>query len=110
MSMPPIDLAVFKQNGYTRKQCRVTNCGFGRPDSQRETCGDTSQDEYTFIGSPLIPGFDLRGKELKDAMREAFLGFLKQRNTSVSTPTRFSLVGATISTSPSPPSLISNLT
>ena len=78
MSMPPIDLAVFKQNGYTRKQCRVTDLWFWTSDSQRETCGDTSEDEYTFIGSPLIPGFDLRGKELKDAMREAFLGFFER--------------------------------
>ena len=28
MALPPIDLAVFHDNGYVRKQCSVTNCGF----------------------------------------------------------------------------------
>ena len=70
--MPQIDLAVFHDNGYIRKQCRVTNLWFWTSDHERETCGDTSEDEYTFIGSPLISGFSMRGKELKDAMREAF--------------------------------------
>ena len=50
MSLPPIDLAVFHDNGYVRKQCTVT-LGFGLQ-TLRETCGDTSEDEYTFIGAP----------------------------------------------------------
>ena len=29
MSLPPIDLSVFHDNGYVRKQCRVTDFGFG---------------------------------------------------------------------------------
>ena len=77
--MPQIDLAVFHDNGYIRKQCRVTNLWFWTTDHERETCGDTSEDEYTFIGSPLISGFSMRGKELKDAMREAFLRFFEDR-------------------------------
>lgn len=77
--MPQIDLAVFHDNGYIRKQCRVTNLWFWTSDHERETCGDTSEDEYTFIGSPLISGFSMRGKELKDAMREAFLSFFEER-------------------------------
>ena len=79
MAMAPIDLAVFHDNGYIRKQCRVTDLWFWTADHTRETCGDTSEDEYTFIGSPLISGYDMRGKELKDAMREAFLGFFEAR-------------------------------
>ena len=79
MAMPQIDLAVFHDNGYIRKQCRVTNLWFWTADHERETCGDTSEDEYTFIGSPLISGFSMRGKELKDAMREAFLRFFEER-------------------------------
>jgi len=79
MAMAPIDLAVFHDNGYIRKQCRVTNLWFWTADHTRETCGDTSEDEYTFIGSPLISGYEMRGKELKDAMREAFLGFFEAR-------------------------------
>ena len=80
MVMAPIDLAVFHDNGYARKQCRVTNLWFWTVDSERDTCGDTSEDEYTFIGNPLISGFSMRGKELKDAMREAFLGFFEDRD------------------------------
>ena len=79
MAMAPIDLAVFHNNGYIRKQCRVTNLWFWTADHERETCGDTSEDEYTFIGNPLISGYDMRGKELKDAMREAFLGFFEAK-------------------------------
>ena len=79
MTMAPIDLAVFHDNGYIRKQCRVTDLWFWTADHTRVTCGDTSEDEYTFIGSPLISGYEMRGKELKDAMREAFLGFFEAR-------------------------------
>ena len=80
MALPPIDLAVFHDNGYVRKQCRVTSLWFWTCDEARETCGDTPEDEYTFIGAPLIDGFSQRGKALKDAMREAFLGFFEQRD------------------------------
>ena len=80
MSLPPIDLAVFHDNGYVRKQCRVTELWFWTCDPARETCGDTPEDEYTFIGAPLIEGFNQRGKALKDAMREAFIGFFVDRD------------------------------
>ncbi|MEC7989579.1 MAG: alanine--tRNA ligase [Candidatus Thermoplasmatota archaeon] len=79
MSLPAIDLAVFHENGYVRKQCRVTSLWFWTTDADRDTCGDTSEDEYTFIGAPLISGFDHRGKALKDAMREAFLGYFENQ-------------------------------
>lgn len=79
MGLPPIDLQVFHDNGYTRRQCRVTDLWFWTCDSQRDTCGDTEEDEYTFIGAPIISGYDQRGRELKDAMREAFIGFLEDR-------------------------------
>ena len=78
MGLPPIDLAVFHSEGYVRKQCRITDLWFWTTDAERDTCGDTSEDEYTFIGEPLIPGFPMRGKALKDAMREAFLSFFEQ--------------------------------
>ncbi|MBQ70331.1 MAG: alanine--tRNA ligase [Euryarchaeota archaeon] len=78
MSLPPIDLAVFHENGYFRRQCRVTSLWFWTTDADRDTCGDTSEDEYSFIGAPLIGGFEQRGKALKDAMREAFLSFFEQ--------------------------------
>jgi len=68
---------VFHENGYVRKQCRVTNLWFWTTDQSRDTCGDTSEDEYTFIGKPLIQGYEMRGKDLKDSMREAFLQFFE---------------------------------
>lgn len=77
MSLPPIDLAVFHENGYIRKQCRITELWFWTTDPDRTTCGDTTEDEYTFIGAPLIQGYPMRGKALKDAMRETFLAFFE---------------------------------
>ncbi len=79
MGLPPIDLQVFHENGYTRRQCRVTGLWFWSSDPNRDTCGDTEEDEYTFIGAPIIDGFSQRGRELKDAMREEFIGFFEQR-------------------------------
>ena len=77
LGLPPIDLQVFHDNGYTRRQCRVTELWFWTCDEQRETCGDTEEDEYTFIGAPIIAGYQQRGRELKDLMREAFISFLE---------------------------------
>ena len=79
MGLPPIDLEVFHQNGYTRRQCRVTGLWFWSCDADRDTCGDTEEDEYTFIGAPIIDGFAQRGRELKDIMREEFIGFFEHR-------------------------------
>ena len=80
LGLPAIDLQVFHDNGYFRRQCRVTDLWFWTCDENRDTCGDTEEDEYTFIGAPIISGFEMRGRELKDAMREAFLGFLEERD------------------------------
>ena len=79
MGLPPIDLQVFHENGYTRRQCRVSGLWFWSSDPNRDTCGDTEEDEYTFIGAPIIDGFSQRGRELKDAMREQFIGFFEAR-------------------------------
>lgn len=77
MALPAIDLDVFRSEGYVRKQCRATDLWFWTVDEERTTCGDSTEDEYTFIGSPLIDGFSQRGKALKDAMRETFLSFFE---------------------------------
>ena len=50
MGLPPIDLQVFHENGYFRRQCKVTDLWFWTCDESRVTCGDTEEDEYTFIG------------------------------------------------------------
>ena len=108
MSLPAIDLAVFHENGYVHKQCRVTSLWFWTTDAERDTCGDTSEDEYTFIGAPLISGFDQRGKALKDAMREAFLGYFETQEHTRIDPIRYWQDGATTFTSRLLPSLIFN--
>ena len=111
MGLPPIDLQVFHENGYTRRSCRVTGLWFWSSDPNRDTCGDTEEDEYTFIGAPIIDGFSQRGRELKDAMREQFIGFFEQRESIPGLSlTRFLLGGEMIFISQLQVSQISNHT
>ena len=86
MSLPPIDLPYFKEHGLQRIECEVSGLFFWARDHSRTTCGDTSKDEYTFIGNPLIKGFDVLGKELKDRMRKVFLDYFEQRQHTVVDP------------------------
>jgi len=75
-----IHIPYWEEAGFIRQTCRVTNQFFWTRDSDRETCGDSVEDSYTFIGKPIIEGFSMRGKELKDTMREMFLDFFEQRD------------------------------
>ncbi len=59
--------------GYDRRTCEVSGLPYWTCDPNRTTSGDTDLDPYTFIGNPIIPGFDERGHALKERMREAFL-------------------------------------
>jgi alanyl-tRNA synthetase len=77
-----IDIPYFSKQGFVRKTCRVTGLYFWTRDSSRETSGDTTEDEYTFIGAPIIDGYPMRGKSLKDAMRETFLGYFESHSHS----------------------------
>ena len=86
MGLPAIDLPYFHEQGFVRLQCRVTGLYFWSRDHSRETCGDTSEDEYTFIGEPLISGFPERGKDLKDRMRLTFLEYFQKRNHEIVDP------------------------
>jgi alanyl-tRNA synthetase len=86
MSLPPIDLPFFQEHGLARLKCEVSGLFFWARDHERTTCGDTAKDEYTFIGNPLIKGFETRGKELKDGMRKAFLDYFEQRQHTVVNP------------------------
>jgi len=86
MSLPLIDLPFFKEHGLQRIECEVSGLFFWARDHSRTTCGDTSKDEYTFIGNPLIKGFDVLGKELKDRMRKTFLDYFEQRQHTVVDP------------------------
>ncbi len=79
MAFGDIDVPFFHEAGLVRKKCRVTDLWFWTRDKNRETCGDTVEDEYTFIGNPLIAGFEERGRELKDKMRETFLSFFEEK-------------------------------
>jgi len=79
MTFGDIDIPFFHESGFVRKQCNVSGLWFWTRDKNRDTCGDTVADEYTFIGNPLIPGFTERGKNLMDKMRETFLNFFEER-------------------------------
>ena len=75
MAFGDIDIPYFHEHGFVRKVCKVTNLWFWSRDQTRETSGDTTEDEYTFIGAPIIGGFPQRGKAVKDARRETFLSY-----------------------------------
>tara|TARA_B100000029_G_scaffold137019_1_gene131744 strand:+ start:552 stop:3440 length:2889 start_codon:yes stop_codon:yes gene_type:complete len=73
------NIPFWEESGHDVRICSVTGLRFWSRDPERTTSGDTVEDSYTFIGNPIIDGFPMRGKALKDAMREAFLGFFEQR-------------------------------
>lgn len=72
----PLELDFFKENGFTRKQCR--NCGhyFWTTDDARETCGDPPCDEYSFIHNTPV-----RRQYTLDEMRDAFISFFSDTHT-----------------------------
>ena len=74
-----IHIPYWEEAGFIRRTCRVTGQYFWTRDPLRDTCGDSTEDSYTFIGSPIIDGFSMRGKPLKDAMREMFLNFFENK-------------------------------
>ncbi len=75
MAFGEIHIPFWEESGHICKTCRVTGVRFWTRDESRTTCGDSTEDPYTFIGNPVIEGFPMLGKALKDAMREAFLDF-----------------------------------
>ena len=70
MAFGEIDIPYWADSGHELKICKVSGLRFWTRDGSRETCGDTSEDPYTFIGNPIIKGFNSTGKKLKDEMRE----------------------------------------
>ena len=57
MGFGEIDIPFWEESGHILKICRVTGARFWTRDSSRDTCGDTNEDPYTFIGNPIIDGF-----------------------------------------------------
>jgi alanyl-tRNA synthetase len=78
MAFGEIHIPYWEEVGFHRQICRVTNQFFWTRDASRDTCGDSTEDSYTFIGNPIIEGFPARGKPLKDAIRDNFLGFFEE--------------------------------
>jgi len=74
-----IDIPYWTESNHELKICKVSGLRFWTRDSGRDTCGDTHEDPYTFIGNPIIKGFNSTGKGLKDEMREAFLSFFDSK-------------------------------
>ena len=79
MAFGETNIPFWKESGHSCRVCSVTGLRFWSRDQNRTTSGDTVEDSYTFIGNPIINGFPMRGKELKDAMRETFLDYFEQR-------------------------------
>ena len=77
-----IDIPFWEDSGHQCRICSVTGSRFWTRDPLRTTCGDSTEDSYTFIGNPLIKGFSMRGKSLKDEMREQFLSFFDKKGHS----------------------------
>ena len=78
MAFGEIHIPYWDEVGFHRQKCRVTNQFFWTRDASRDTCGDSTEDSYTFIGNPIIQGYPVRGKALKDAIRDNFLGFFEK--------------------------------
>jgi len=80
MAFGDVYIPFWEDSGHIRKTCSVTGLYFWTRDDSRTTSGDTNEDPYTFIGSPIIEGFPMKGKRLKDAMRETFLNFFSEND------------------------------
>ncbi|MCH2638461.1 MAG: alanine--tRNA ligase [Candidatus Thalassarchaeum sp.] len=79
MAFGETNIPFWQESGHSCRECTVTGLRFWSRDPSRTTSGDTVEDSYTFIGNPIIEGFPMRGKPLKDAMRETFLDYFEQR-------------------------------
>ena len=77
-----VDIPFWSESGHVCKKCSATGARFWTRDESRQTCGDSTDDPYTFIGNPIISGYPMRGKELKDSMREKFQDFFAKRGHS----------------------------
>ena len=69
---------LFKSEGFERKKCKRCGRVFWTLDPQRETCGDTPCDEYTFIGKPPT-----RHKYSLAKMEQAFLKFFERKKHKI---------------------------
>jgi alanyl-tRNA synthetase len=81
-----VHIPFWEESGHLRRTCSVTGLHFWTRDVSRTTSGDTHEDPYTFIGSPIIDGFPMRGKSLKDAMRTSFLNYFSNNNHTLIEP------------------------
>ena len=84
MSFGEVHIPFWEESGHVCKECSVTGARFWTRDENRNTCGDSIEDQYTFIGQPIITGYQMRGKRLKDVLREKFQSFFeKMKHTRI---------------------------
>lgn len=69
-----LDLQWFHDNGWIRKTCPTCGDAFWTLDDARTLCGDSTCEEYQFLGDPLTDD----PMSLAD-MREAFLAYWEER-------------------------------
>ena len=70
--------ALFKQEGFERRQCQSCGRTFWTLESGRKTCGDTPCDEYAFINNP-----PMKRKYSLAGMERAFLKFFRRQGHEV---------------------------
>ena len=61
MAVGDIDIPFFQDSGFVRKKCLVSKLWFWTRDNNRDTCGDTVADEYTFIGEGSVSASNTSG-------------------------------------------------
>ena len=86
MTFGEVHIPFWEDSGHHRRTCSVTGLYFWTRDESRTTSGDTNEDPYTFIGSPIIDGFPMKGKVLKDAMRNSFLNYFTSNDHTMVNP------------------------
>jgi len=69
------EVGLFEENDFYRKECVSCGRNFWTLDPERDTCGDTPCDEYTFIDNPPIDKDYTRSE-----MEEEFLSFFEDRD------------------------------
>jgi len=70
--------ALFRREGFERRQCQRCGRTFWTLESRRKTCGDTPCDEYAFINNPPT-----KRKYSLAGMERAFLKFFELRGHKV---------------------------
>ncbi len=71
------EVEIFQEKDFHKKECKKCGRTFWTLDTDRDTCGDTPCDEYTFIDNPPIQKDYTRSE-----MEKEFLSFFEEKDHS----------------------------